>query len=153
MTERLTPQPPQKTAVDSHPSGPRSPEQRKREALERLARDNDVWVATADATGEPCLVPLALWWDGEAVWLSTRDTNPTGRNLCASGRLRRCFGDSRHVVRVHVTARTPTREDLPAEVAASGWPGRADFHVVGREQGLPTADAASEGALLVSRLQ
>ncbi|AQY20595.1 hypothetical protein T261_08129 [Streptomyces lydicus] len=87
------------------------------------------------------------------MWLSTRDTNPTGRNLCASGRLRRCFGDSRHVVRVHVTARTPTREDLPAEVAASGWPGRADFHVVGREQGLPTADAASEGALLVSRLQ
>ncbi|CAH9413632.1 pyridoxamine 5'-phosphate oxidase-related, FMN-binding protein [Streptomyces globisporus] len=73
------------TAVDSPPNGPRSPEQRKREALERLVRDNDVWVATADATGEPCLVPLAFWWDGEAVWLATRDTNPTGRNLCSSG--------------------------------------------------------------------
>lgn len=114
------------TQVDSHPSGPRSREQRKREALERLTRDNDVWVATADATGEPCLVPLAFWWDGEAVWLSTRDTNPTGRNLCASGRVRLCFGHTRDVVLVHGTARMLTREDLPAEVvdafvAQDGW--------------------------------
>ncbi|WP_424567886.1 pyridoxamine 5'-phosphate oxidase family protein [Streptomyces sp. CH-036] len=104
------------TAVDSPPNGPRSPEQRKREALERLVRDNDVWVATADATGEPCLVPLAFWWDGEAVCLATRDTNPTGRNLCSSGRARLSFGHTRDVVLVHGTARMLTREELPVEV-------------------------------------
>lgn len=119
------------TAADSRTSGPRSPGQRKREALERLARDKDVWVATADAGGEPSLVPLAFWWDGEAVWLSTRDTNPTGRNLCASGRARLCFGDTRDVVLVHGTARMTTREELPAEVgdafaAKDGWDPRAD---------------------------
>lgn len=118
-------------SVDSRPSEPRSPEQRKREALERLARDNDVWVATADSTGEPCLVPLAFWWDGETVWLSTRDTNPTGRNLCSSGRVRLSFGHTRDVVLVHGTARTLTREELPAEVgdafaAKDGWDPRKD---------------------------
>ncbi|WP_420823514.1 pyridoxamine 5'-phosphate oxidase family protein [Streptomyces natalensis] len=105
------------TAVDSHSSGPRSPEQRKREALERLARDNDVWGATADATGGPCLVPLAFWWDGEAAWLSTRDTNPTGRNLYASIRVRLSFGHGRDVVLVHGTAHADPR-------GASGRGGR-----------------------------
>ncbi|MFD6876779.1 MULTISPECIES: pyridoxamine 5'-phosphate oxidase family protein [unclassified Streptomyces] len=114
------------TEVDSLPDGPRSPEQRKREALERLARDVDVWVATADATGEPCLVPLTFWWDGEAVWLATRDTNPTGRNLNASGRVRLSFGHTRDVVLVHGTSRTVPREDLPdgvgeGFVAKDGW--------------------------------
>ncbi|WP_078895612.1 pyridoxamine 5'-phosphate oxidase family protein [Streptomyces sp. WMMB 714] len=106
--------------------GPRSPERRKREALERLARDNDVWVATADAAGEPCLVPLAFWWDGGTVWLATRDTNPTGRNLRASGRARLCFGSTRDVVLMHGTARTVAREELAPEVgdafaAKDGW--------------------------------
>lgn len=119
------------TSADSHPSGPRGPEQRKREALERLARDSDAWGATADATGEPCFVPLAFWWDGETVWLSTRDSNPTGRNLCASGRVRLCFGHTRDVVLVHGTARMLIREDLPAEVGDAfavkgGWDPRVD---------------------------
>jgi nitroimidazol reductase NimA-like FMN-containing flavoprotein (pyridoxamine 5'-phosphate oxidase superfamily) len=115
----------------SNPSNPRGPEQRKREALERLERDNDVWVATAGADGEPCLVPLAFWWDGERVWLSTRDTNPTGRNLCATGRVRLAFGHSRDVVLVHGTARMLTRAELPVEVgdafaAKDGWDPRED---------------------------
>ncbi|MGH3310951.1 MAG: pyridoxamine 5'-phosphate oxidase family protein [Streptomyces sp.] len=119
------------TSVDSRPSGPRSPEQRKREALDRLARDNDVWVGTADGTGEPCLVPLAFSWDGEVVWLCTRDTNPTGRNLRATGRVRLCFGHTRDVVLVHGTARMLTRDELPAEVgdafaAKDGWDPRED---------------------------
>ncbi|MFF7474965.1 pyridoxamine 5'-phosphate oxidase family protein [Streptomyces sp. NPDC008092] len=118
-------------SVDSRPGEPRSQEQRKREALERLARDNDVWVATADGTGEPCLVPLAFWWDGESVWLATRDTNPTGRNLRASGRVRLSFGHTRDVVLVHGTARMLTREELPAGVgdafaAKDGWDPRED---------------------------
>ncbi|QPP06016.1 pyridoxamine 5'-phosphate oxidase [Streptomyces bathyalis] len=114
------------TAPDSPSTGPRSPQRRKREALERLAKDNDLWAATADATGEPCLVPLAFWWDGEAVWLSTRETNPTGRNMCASGRVRLSLGHTRDVVLVHGTARMLTRDELPAEVgdafaAKDGW--------------------------------
>ncbi|MFE7116381.1 pyridoxamine 5'-phosphate oxidase family protein [Streptomyces sp. NPDC057654] len=119
------------TSDDSLPDGPRSTEQRKSEALERLARDNDVWVATADETGEPCLVPLAFHWDGEAVWLCTRDTNPTGRNLAASGKIRLCFGHTRDVVLVNGAVRMLTRDELPAEVgdafaAKDGWDPRED---------------------------
>lgn len=119
------------TAVDSGPAGPRSPEQRKREALRRLEGDDDVWAATADATGEPCLVPLTFWWDGEALWLATRDTNPTGRNLCASGRIRLSLGHTRDVVLIHGTARMVTREKLPVGVgdafaAKDGWDPRED---------------------------
>ena len=119
------------TAADTHPGGPRSTAQRKREALERLAKDIDVWVATADATGEPSLVPLTYWWDGETVWLATRDTNPTGRNLSDSGRVRLSFGHTRDVVLVHGSARRLTREELPAGVgdafvAKDGWDPRED---------------------------
>lgn len=97
-------------------AGPRPLEQRHREALDRLEHDKDVWVATADADGEPCLVPLAFWWDGEEVWLSTRESNPTGRNLAASGRVRLSFGDTRDVVLVGGTARMMTADELPAGV-------------------------------------
>lgn len=119
------------TAVDAPLQGPRSPEQRKREALERLVRDTDVWAATADAGGEPCLVPLAFWWDGEAVWLATRETDPTGRNMRSSGRVRLSFGHTRDVVLVHGTARMLTCEELPGQVgdafaAKDGWDPRED---------------------------
>ncbi|WP_394816028.1 pyridoxamine 5'-phosphate oxidase family protein [Streptomyces gibsoniae] len=81
--------------------------------------------------GEPCLVPLAFWWDGRTVGLATRDTNPTGQNLCASGRVRLCFGHTRDVVLIHGTARVLTRGELPTEVgdafaAKDGWDPRKD---------------------------
>ncbi|MER5771000.1 pyridoxamine 5'-phosphate oxidase family protein [Streptomyces sp. NPDC001985] len=110
---------------------PRTPRQRKREALERLERDIDVWVATADEGGEPCLVPLTFWWDGGGVWLATRETHPTGRNLGASGRVRLSFGHTRDVVLVHGSARRVPREELPdgvgdAFAAKDGWDPRRD---------------------------
>jgi hypothetical protein len=112
-------------------AGPRPIEQRHREALDRLEHDRDVWVATADAGGEPCLVPLFFWWNGEEVWLSTRESNPTGRNLGASGRVRLSFGDTRDVVLMGGTARVLARDELPAGVgeafaAKGGWDPRKD---------------------------
>jgi len=65
---------------------PRSLEQRKQDVLARLTRELDIWVATADQGGLPCLVALWFAWDGESVWMSTRVTNPTGRNLRDGGR-------------------------------------------------------------------
>jgi general stress protein 26 len=124
------------TTADSRtavPPGPRSPRERKDDALERLVRDDHVWVATADAaTGDPCLVPLSFWWDGRTVWLATRDTTPTGRNLLApGGRARLAFGHSRDVVLVRGAARVFRREELPVTVgdafaAKRGWDPRQD---------------------------
>ncbi|MFE1231107.1 pyridoxamine 5'-phosphate oxidase [Streptomyces sp. NPDC058745] len=42
---------------------PRSRSRRKQDVLARLEHDEDLWVATASADGEPCLVPLSFVWD------------------------------------------------------------------------------------------
>ncbi|MGW2717588.1 pyridoxamine 5'-phosphate oxidase family protein [Streptomyces sp. NPDC001492] len=105
---------------------PRSAEQRKQDVLARLARESDIWVATADEGGLPCLVALWFAWDGESVWMSTRITNPTGRNLRDGGRTRLAFGDTRDVVLVDGDVETFTGQDVPAAaadafVAKTGW--------------------------------
>ncbi|MFE5092279.1 pyridoxamine 5'-phosphate oxidase family protein [Streptomyces sp. NPDC056638] len=65
--------------------------------------ETDIWVASSSADGMPCLVPLWFLWDGEAIWVSTQVTNPTGRNLRDNGRARLALGDTelagRHVMR------------------------------------------------------
>ncbi|MFF1443201.1 pyridoxamine 5'-phosphate oxidase family protein [Streptomyces sp. NPDC058295] len=109
---------------------PRTPGQRKQELLNRLERELDIWVATADREGLPCLVALWFVWDGEYLWLSTRLTNPTGRNLREGGRARLALGDTRDVVLVDGEVETYTREEVPeaaarAFLAKTGWdPGR-----------------------------
>ncbi|MEU5053158.1 pyridoxamine 5'-phosphate oxidase family protein [Streptomyces sp. NPDC021096] len=104
----------------------RAPEQRKRDVLERLGRELDIWVASADAEGVPCLVPLWFVWDGEAIWLSTRAGNPTGRNLRHGGRTRLALGHTRDVVLVDGTVETFGSSEVPAAaveafVVKTGW--------------------------------
>ncbi|MFE6280870.1 pyridoxamine 5'-phosphate oxidase family protein [Streptomyces sp. NPDC057877] len=110
---------------------PRTPVERKRRLLERLEREQDVWVATADAAGVPCMVALWFAWDGRALWVSTRLTNPTGRNLRDGGRARVAFGDTRDVALVDGEVDTfPAGEVPQAAVAALrakyGWDPRGD---------------------------
>ncbi|ANP52793.1 hypothetical protein J2Z21_000331 [Streptomyces griseochromogenes] len=109
----------------------RSAAQRKRDVLARLEREIDIWVATADADGLPCLVPLWFVWDGESLWLCTRATNPTGRNLRDVGRTRLALGHTRDVVLVDGEVRFFGAEDVPgaaadAFAAKTGWDPRAD---------------------------
>ncbi|MEU7133468.1 pyridoxamine 5'-phosphate oxidase family protein [Streptomyces sp. NPDC046261] len=104
----------------------RAPEQRKRDVLERLRRELDIWVASADDEGVPCLVPLWFVWDGEAVWLSTRAGNPTGRNLRRNGRTRLALGHTRDVVLLDGTVETFAAAEVPAPAAEAftaktGW--------------------------------
>jgi nitroimidazol reductase NimA-like FMN-containing flavoprotein (pyridoxamine 5'-phosphate oxidase superfamily) len=95
----------------------RGREQRKRDVLERLEREVDIWVASADGDGVPCLVPLSFLWDGEAVWLSTRDTNPTGRNLRKAGRARLSLADTRDVVLIGGTVEMFSKDEVPVAAA------------------------------------
>ncbi|MGX1372233.1 hypothetical protein RKD19_007592 [Streptomyces canus] len=112
-------------------TGSRSGEQRKRDVLDRLEREKDIWVASADADGVPCLVALWFVWDGESVWLSTRITNPTGRNLRDGGRTRLAFGDTQDVVLIDGEVRTYGGTEVPAAAienfkAKTGWDPRED---------------------------
>ncbi|MCP9207321.1 pyridoxamine 5'-phosphate oxidase family protein [Streptomyces sp. NEAU-Y11] len=95
----------------------RDQRQRKKDLLERLEREADIWVASADGHGVPCLVPLSFLWDGEAVWLSTRRTNPTGRNLNEVGRARLSLADTRDVVLIAGTVEVFGLDEVPVATA------------------------------------
>ncbi|NUS53734.1 MAG: pyridoxamine 5'-phosphate oxidase family protein [Streptomycetaceae bacterium] len=112
-------------------TSPREPRRRRQDVLRRLDREIDIWVATADADGLPCLVPLWFVWHEEAVWLATRTTNPTGRNLRDGGRARLALGDTRDVVLVDGEVETYALADVPAAaaeafLAKTGWDPRRD---------------------------
>ena len=86
---------------------PRSPRQRRQDTLDRLERDVDAWVATADATGgTPYLVPLSFLWDGASLLIATPSASPTGRNLEATGRVRLSIGPTRDLVLIEGTVTT-----------------------------------------------
>lgn len=95
---------------------PRSPEQRKRDVLARLAAPvADCWVAT----GEAFLIPLTLAWFDDRILLATDLTSRTARNLAASGRARIALGPTRDVVLIDaILERTiPVAESGPAGAA------------------------------------
>ena len=64
---------------------PRTPTQRRDDALAALASGRDVWVASADAAGETHLIPLSYLWDGECLTMATPRDSRTARNLARAG--------------------------------------------------------------------
>lgn len=90
--------------------------QRKQDTLERLARDEDLWVATASAAGTPYLVPLSYLWEGETLLISTPAASVTSRNLQANGKVRLGIGPTRDVVLIEGTARALEPSEIPAEL-------------------------------------
>ncbi|GHH14384.1 pyridoxamine 5'-phosphate oxidase family protein [Streptomyces lanatus] len=110
---------------------PRSPERRKQDVLDRLERESDIWVASADPEGVPCLVALWFVWDGEALWMATRPGNPTGRNLHTGRRTRLAFGDTQDVVLIDGDVESYDRDEVPDSAAEAfhaktGWDPRGD---------------------------
>ncbi|MEU6484642.1 pyridoxamine 5'-phosphate oxidase family protein [Streptomyces sp. NPDC046887] len=104
----------------------RTAEQRKRDTLKRLENDEDVWVATASAAGDPVLVPLSFVWDGATLLMSTKRTNPTARNLTPRGTVVLSLGHTRDVVLIDGVAEAVEAADLEgssadALAAKLGW--------------------------------
>jgi Pyridoxamine 5'-phosphate oxidase len=130
----------------------RSAGQRKQDVLARLERETDVWVATADGGGLPCLVPLWFVWHADAVWLSTRLTNPTGRNLRDGGRVRLALGDTQDVVLLDGEVSVWSPADVPEAAAGAlrektGWDPRGDSPSYAFFRILPYAVQAWRGTL------
>jgi nitroimidazol reductase NimA-like FMN-containing flavoprotein (pyridoxamine 5'-phosphate oxidase superfamily) len=101
---------------------PRTRAERRKDTLRRLERDVDAWVATAADDG-PYLMPLSFHWDGAALLFSTLATNPTGRNLLATGQARVALGDTRDVVMIEGAV----TEVEPATAVADAFAARTGF--------------------------
>jgi hypothetical protein len=99
-------------------AAPRSTSDRRRDTLQRLEHDVDLWVASGDAaTGEPALVPLSFLWDGTTLLISTVASGPTARNLAVGRPVRLALGLTRDVIMIdaEVLETTPTGE-IPEDV-------------------------------------
>jgi hypothetical protein len=99
------------------PPPPRTPQQRKEDALRRLENDVDAWVATADGHGmTPYLVPLSFLWNGETLLVATPSSSPTGRNLQATGKVRLGIGLTRDVVLIEGSVQALAATNVSEEV-------------------------------------
>jgi hypothetical protein len=109
---------------------PRNLAQRRQDALDRLAQDVDLWVATASEGGSPYLVPLSFLWEGESVLIANPAASITSRNLRATGKVRLGIGLTRDVILIEGTARelapgAITAETGDAFAARTGFDPRA----------------------------
>ena len=95
----------------------REPAQRVRDLLARLESDVDLWVASADGTGRPYLVPLSFLWDGAAFVVATPETNPTGRNMAETRTVRLGLGPTRDVAVVDATVEPLPGDAVPEDLA------------------------------------
>ncbi|WP_026402037.1 pyridoxamine 5'-phosphate oxidase family protein [Actinomadura rifamycini] len=95
----------------------RSRAERRRDTEHRLARDVDVWVASASPDGLPHLVPLSFDWDGERLILATPRDSRTGRNLAASRTVRLGLGPTRDVTVIDGEVEVLEIDALPRERA------------------------------------
>lgn len=110
------------------PDGPRPPEQRKADALAKLAVEAaDVWVATASPDGAAHLVPLSLCWDDGRVVLATERRSRTVANLERTGRARIALGPERDVVMIDATLVTVVDVGSAPDALADAFAAQADW--------------------------
>ncbi|MEU9803947.1 pyridoxamine 5'-phosphate oxidase family protein [Streptomyces sp. NPDC051000] len=106
--------------------GRRQVAERRRDSLERLASERDMWVATAHPDHGPHQVPLWFLWDGRAVWMCTGATSATARNIRTEPRVRLSLPDTFDVVLLQGVAESFTQQEVPAKAADAfagkfGW--------------------------------
>lgn len=94
----------------------RSRSQRRSDTLAKLGSEVDLWVASADETGNAYLVPLSYYWDGSTLTIATPRASRTARHLIRAGRTRVALGPTRDVVII----------DGPVEAIPIGWDARLE---------------------------
>lgn len=67
---------------------PRTTEERITDVHRRLRDEVNLWVASADETGEAYLIPLSFYWDGRRLTVATPRASRTARNLMRAGQTR-----------------------------------------------------------------
>ncbi|MFG2501627.1 pyridoxamine 5'-phosphate oxidase family protein [Streptomyces sp. NPDC048441] len=97
--------------------------QRRRDTLERLAQERDIWVSTSHPEHGPHQVPLWFRWDGLAVWMCTGSTSATARNARQEPRVRLALPDTSDVVLLQGVAECFPAGGVPRD-AGDGFAGK-----------------------------
>ncbi|WP_055553897.1 pyridoxamine 5'-phosphate oxidase family protein [Streptomyces kanamyceticus] len=105
--------------------------ERRRDTLERLREERDIWVSTGHPERGPHQVPLWFVWHGEALWMCTSATSATARNARAEPRVRLALPDTSDVVLVQGEARCFPAAEVPTAAADAfaakfGWDPREE---------------------------
>ncbi|MEU7316118.1 pyridoxamine 5'-phosphate oxidase family protein [Streptomyces sp. NPDC007083] len=105
--------------------------ERRRDTLDRLATERDIWVSTAHPEYGPHQVPLWFSWDGQAVWMCTGAASATARNVRAEPRVRLALPDTFDVVLLQGAAECFPDQDVPGDAADAfatefGWDPRRE---------------------------
>ncbi|RII11801.1 hypothetical protein DSC45_28215 [Streptomyces sp. YIM 130001] len=109
----------------------RSPAERRRDTLERLGAERDLWVSTSHPEHGPHQVPLWFLWDGRAVWMCTGAASATARNVREEPRVRLGLPDTFDVVLLQGAAECHGAREVPAAPADAfagkfGWDPRRE---------------------------
>ncbi|GHH93549.1 pyridoxamine 5'-phosphate oxidase family protein [Streptomyces capillispiralis] len=110
---------------------PRRTAERRRDVLERLGTERDVWLSTAHPDHGPHQVPLWFSWDGRALWMCTGATSVTARNVRAEPRVRLSLPDTFDVVLLQGEAECFPDQEVPDGAARAfadkfGWDPRGE---------------------------
>ncbi|GAA4300892.1 general stress protein 26 [Actinomadura luteofluorescens] len=105
--------------------------ERRRDTLERLVGERDVWVSTAHPDHGPHQVPLWFLWDGRAVWMCTGAASATARNVRDEPRVRLALPDTFDVVLLQGKAECFPDQEVPDDAAEAfaakfGWDPRTE---------------------------
>jgi len=99
---------------------------RKADTLAALERQQDVWLATADASGRPHIIAVSAWWDGAQFVVATRDSTKSAHNMALNPIVRVAAGTPSDaiVIEAGVIEARPVEEapELAGGFAAAcGW--------------------------------
>ncbi|MEU1115582.1 MULTISPECIES: pyridoxamine 5'-phosphate oxidase family protein [unclassified Streptomyces] len=110
---------------------PRDTARRRRETVDRLGTERDIWVSTSHPDHGPHQIPLWFLWDGRAVWMCTGATSAAARNVREEPRVRLALPDTFDVVLLEGRAETHPTTEVPREPADAfaekfGWDPRTE---------------------------
>ncbi|MCB5164535.1 pyridoxamine 5'-phosphate oxidase family protein [Streptomyces bambusae] len=108
--------------------------ERRRDTLERLGSERDIWVSTSHPDHGPHQVPLWFLWDGQAVWMCTGADSATARNARTEPRVRLALPDTVDVVLLQGEATCHPAGNVPTEAADAF---ARKFHWDPRSEGAP----------------
>ncbi|PXX55608.1 general stress protein 26 [Nocardia tenerifensis] len=83
---------------------PRSLEQRRADALDRLGTSHQMWLATAGKNDGPHLIPVAYIWNTNALTTATFERSRTVANLRTIPRARVAIGDTADLIMIDAAA-------------------------------------------------